>query len=220
MKNNDYPNIEELVPHRKKALLVKEIIGFDQKEKTVTVRIEIKSDDIVEGHFPEPLPKLYRGVDLVECGAIGGIALAKMLNPELSKNSMPLFKKIIEVDFFELVTLGDIITMTIRLDRYRLKAYFFSFEAMNQDGIKVISGKIMGMLVVLQSSRENLENKLERLIAEKEGISPQEVTTEYIHMRRMEVNPELYGELGEKEIKEIKEKTSFEKNIERAIMGM
>lgn len=71
---------------------------------------------------------------------------------------------------------------------------------------------------------DSADEKISKLIAQMEGISPKEVTAEYIHMRRMEMNPELYGELGKKEVTEIKKrmskKTLLERNLERGISGL
>ena len=145
--NNAIPDIRSLVPHRDKALLVREITGFDKELKTLSTKVSVTSESIVGGHFPYPLPKLYRGVDLVECAAISGIALVRMLNPDLPKDSIPFFKKIMETEFFAPVKENDAFVMIVKLERYKLRTFIFSFAAHNQDEKLVVEGRIMGMMV-------------------------------------------------------------------------
>lgn len=113
-------DIEELIPHRGKWLLLNKIVEIQEKS---IVAIKIYTVEECQGHFPEDL--VVPGILICESFAQAGLSLVSYHQRALGREKLPALGHIIDAKFFSPVRPGERVTLEVELVNSREAACLF-----------------------------------------------------------------------------------------------
>jgi 3-hydroxyacyl-[acyl-carrier-protein] dehydratase len=119
-------DIMKLLPHRYPILLVDRIIQFEKDEKIVGVKNVTINEPFFQGHFPEH--PIMPGVLILEAMAQVGGVYAILAN-EVGENQVPYFVGIDKAKFRQPVLPGDVLQLSLELQKVRRGIYNFIGKA-------------------------------------------------------------------------------------------
>lgn len=119
-------DIMKLLPHRYPFLLVDRITKFVKDEQIVGVKNVTINEPFFQGHFPDH--PIMPGVLILEAMAqVGGVYA--ILAKEVGENQVPYFVGIDKAKFRKPVLPGDVLTLTLVLQKVRRGIYSFIGKA-------------------------------------------------------------------------------------------
>jgi 3-hydroxyacyl-[acyl-carrier-protein] dehydratase len=120
-------DIMQLLPHRYPFLLVDKIIEFIKDEQIVGVKNVTINEPFFQGHFPGH--PIMPGVLILEAMAQVGGVYAILAN-EVGENQVPYFVGIDKAKFRKPVLSGDVLKLSLELQKVRRGIYYFLGKAM------------------------------------------------------------------------------------------
>jgi 3-hydroxyacyl-[acyl-carrier-protein] dehydratase len=118
--------IMQLLPHRYPFLLVDKIIEFIKDEQIVGVKNVTINEPFFQGHFPGH--PIMPGVLILEAMAQVGGVYAILAN-EVGENQVPYFVGIDKAKFRKPVLSGDVLKLSLELQKVRRGIYYFLGKA-------------------------------------------------------------------------------------------
>jgi len=119
-------DIMQLLPHRYPFLLVDKIIEFIKDEQIVGVKNVTINEPFFQGHFPGH--PIMPGVLILEAMAQVGGVYAILAN-EVGENQVPYFVGIDKAKFRKPVLPGDVLKLSLELQKVRRGIYYFLGKA-------------------------------------------------------------------------------------------
>ena len=119
-------DIMQLLPHRYPFLLVDKIIEFIKDEQIVGVKNVTINEPFFQGHFPDH--PVMPGVLILEAMAQVGGVYAIVAN-EVGENQVPYFVGIDKAKFRKPVQPGDVLVLSLELQKVRRGIYYFLGKA-------------------------------------------------------------------------------------------
>ncbi len=119
-------DVMKLLPHRYPFLLVDKIIGFIKDEQIVGVKNVTINEPFFQGHFPGH--PVMPGVLILEAMAQVGGVYAIVAN-EVGENQVPYFVGIDKAKFRKPVQPGDVLVLSLELQKVRRGIYYFLGKA-------------------------------------------------------------------------------------------
>jgi len=119
-------DIMQLLPHRYPFLLVDKIIEFIKDEQIVGVKNVTINEPFFQGHFPGH--PIMPGVLILEAMAQVGGVYAILAN-EVGENQVPYFVGIDKAKFRKPVLSGDVLKLSLELQKVRRGIYYFLGKA-------------------------------------------------------------------------------------------
>jgi 3-hydroxyacyl-[acyl-carrier-protein] dehydratase len=118
--------VMKLLPHRYPFLLVDKIIEFIKDEQIVGVKNVTINEPFFQGHFPDH--PVMPGVLILEAMAQVGGVYAIVAN-EVGENQVPYFVGIDKAKFRKPVQPGDVLVLSLQLQKVRRGIYYFLGKA-------------------------------------------------------------------------------------------
>jgi len=118
--------VMKLLPHRYPFLLVDKIIEFIKDEQIVGVKNVTINEPFFQGHFPDH--PVMPGVLILEAMAQVGGVYAIVAN-EVGENQVPYFVGIDKAKFRKPVQPGDVLVLSLELQKVRRGIYYFLGKA-------------------------------------------------------------------------------------------
>ena len=119
-------DIMQLLPHRYPFLLVDKIVEFIKDEQIVGVKNVTINEPFFQGHFPGH--PIMPGVLILEAMAqVGGVYA--ILAKEVGENQVPYFVGIDKAKFRKPVLSGDVLKLSLELQKVRRGIYYFLGKA-------------------------------------------------------------------------------------------
>ena len=120
-----HPTLEKIkaaIPHRPPMLLLDEIVSQDAE--SIVCRKRFAGDEFFfQGHYPDQ--PIVPGVILCECGAqAGAVMLSEIMVGE--EGMVPVITRMNDVKFKKMVSPGDEIEISVKLDEVVSTAYFMT----------------------------------------------------------------------------------------------
>ena len=119
-------DVMKLLPHRYPFLLVDKITGFIKDEQIVGVKNVTINEPFFQGHFPDH--PVMPGVLILEAMAQVGGVYAIVAN-EVGENQVPYFVGIDKAKFRKPVQPGDVLVLSLELQKVRRGIYYFLGKA-------------------------------------------------------------------------------------------
>jgi 3-hydroxyacyl-[acyl-carrier-protein] dehydratase len=119
-------DVMKLLPHRYPFLLVDKITGFVKDEQIVGVKNVTINEPFFQGHFPGH--PVMPGVLILEAMAQVGGVYAIVAN-EVGENQVPYFVGIDKAKFRKPVQPGDVLVLSLELQKVRRGIYYFLGKA-------------------------------------------------------------------------------------------
>jgi len=119
-------DIMQLLPHRYPFLLVDKIIEFIKDEQIIGVKNVTINEPFFQGHFPGH--PIMPGVLILEAMAQVGGVYAILAN-EVGENQVPYFVGIDKAKFRKPVLSGDVLKLSLELQKVRRGIYYFLGKA-------------------------------------------------------------------------------------------
>ena len=119
-------DVMKLLPHRYPFLLVDKITGFIKGEQIVGVKNVTINEPFFQGHFPDH--PVMPGVLILEAMAQVGGVYAIVAN-EVGENQVPYFVGIDKAKFRKPVQPGDVLVLSLELQKVRRGIYYFLGKA-------------------------------------------------------------------------------------------
>ena len=119
-------DVMKLLPHRYPFLLVDKITGFIKGEQIVGVKNVTINEPFFQGHFPGH--PVMPGVLILEAMAQVGGVYAIVAN-EVGENQVPYFVGIDKAKFRKPVQPGDVLVLSLELQKVRRGIYYFLGKA-------------------------------------------------------------------------------------------
>jgi 3-hydroxyacyl-[acyl-carrier-protein] dehydratase len=119
-------DVMKLLPHRYPFLLVDKITEFIKDEQIVGVKNVTINEPFFQGHFPDH--PVMPGVLILEAMAQVGGVYAIVAN-EVGENQVPYFVGIDKAKFRKPVLPGDILVLSLELQKVRRGIYYFLGKA-------------------------------------------------------------------------------------------
>jgi 3-hydroxyacyl-[acyl-carrier-protein] dehydratase len=119
-------DVMKLLPHRYPFLLVDKIIEFIKDEQIVGVKNVTINEPFFQGHFPDH--PVMPGVLILEAMAQVGGVYAIVAN-EVGENQVPYFVGIDKAKFRKPVQPGDVLVLSLELQKVRRGIYYFLGKA-------------------------------------------------------------------------------------------
>ena len=119
-------DIMQLLPHRYPFLLVDKIVEFIKDEQIVGVKNVTINEPFFQGHFPDH--PIMPGVLILEAMAQVGGVYAILAN-EVGENQVPYFVGIDKAKFRKPVLSGDVLKLSLELQKVRRGIYYFLGKA-------------------------------------------------------------------------------------------
>ena len=119
-------DIMKLLPHRYPFLLVDKITRFTKDEQIVGVKNVTINEPFFQGHFPDH--PVMPGVLILEAMAQVGGVYAIVAN-EVGENQVPYFVGIDKAKFRKPVQPGDVLVLSLELQKVRRGIYYFLGKA-------------------------------------------------------------------------------------------
>ena len=119
-------DVMKLLPHRYPFLLVDKIIEFIKDEQIVGVKNVTINEPFFQGHFPDH--PVMPGVLILEAMAQVGGVYAIVAN-EVGENQVPYFVGIDKAKFRTPVLSGDVLKLSLELQKVRRGIYYFLGKA-------------------------------------------------------------------------------------------
>ena len=119
-------DVMRLLPHRYPFLLVDKITGFIKDEQIVGVKNVTINEPFFQGHFPDH--PVMPGVLILEAMAQVGGVYAIVAN-EVGENQVPYFVGIDKAKFRKPVQPGDVLVLSLELQKVRRGIYYFLGKA-------------------------------------------------------------------------------------------
>ena len=120
-----HPTLEKIlaaIPHRPPMLLLDEIV-FQDEESIVCRKLFSGEEFFFQGHYPDQ--PIVPGVILCECGAqAGAVMLSGIMTGE--DGMVPVITRMNDVKFKKMVSPGDEIEISVKLDEVVSSAYFMT----------------------------------------------------------------------------------------------
>ncbi len=116
----------KLLPHRYPILLVDKIVAFEKDKNIVGVKNVTINEPFFQGHFPEH--PIMPGVLILEAMAQVGGVYAILAN-EVGENQVPYFVGIDKAKFRKPVLPGDVMQLSLELQKVRRGIYYFIGKA-------------------------------------------------------------------------------------------
>ena len=118
--------VMKLLPHRYPFLLVDKIVEFIKDEQIVGVKNVTINEPFFQGHFPDH--PIMPGVLILEAMAqVGGVYA--ILAKEVGDNQVPYFVGIDKAKFRKPVLSGDVLKLSLELQKVRRGIYYFLGKA-------------------------------------------------------------------------------------------
>ena len=119
-------DIMRLLPHRYPFLLVDKIVEFIKDEQIIGVKNVTINEPFFQGHFPDH--PIMPGVLILEAMAqVGGVYA--ILAKEVGENQVPYFVGIDKAKFRKPVLSGDVLKLSLELQKVRRGIYYFLGKA-------------------------------------------------------------------------------------------
>ncbi|MBW2512682.1 MAG: 3-hydroxyacyl-ACP dehydratase FabZ [Desulfuromonadales bacterium] len=119
-------DVMKLLPHRYPFLLVDKITEFIKDEQIVGVKNVTINEPFFQGHFPDH--PVMPGVLILEAMAQVGGVYAIVAN-EVGENQVPYFVGIDKAKFRKPVQPGDVLVLSLELQKVRRGIYYFLGKA-------------------------------------------------------------------------------------------
>ena len=119
-------DVMKLLPHRYPFLLVDKITRFIKDEQIVGVKNVTINEPFFQGHFPDH--PVMPGVLILEAMAQVGGVYAIVAN-EVGENQVPYFVGIDKAKFRKPVQPGDVLVLSLELQKVRRGLYYFLGKA-------------------------------------------------------------------------------------------
>ena len=119
-------DVMKLLPHRYPFLLVDKITRFIKDEQIVGVKNVTINEPFFQGHFPDH--PVMPGVLILEAMAQVGGVYAIVAN-EVGENQVPYFVGIDKAKFRKPVQPGDVLVLSLELQKVRRGIYYFLGKA-------------------------------------------------------------------------------------------
>jgi 3-hydroxyacyl-[acyl-carrier-protein] dehydratase len=119
-------DVMKLLPHRYPFLLVDKITRFIKDEQIVGVKNVTINEPFFQGHFPDH--PVMPGVLILEAMAQVGGVYALVAN-EVGENQVPYFVGIDKAKFRKPVQPGDVLVLSLELQKVRRGIYYFLGKA-------------------------------------------------------------------------------------------
>ena len=126
-------DVMKLLPHRYPFLLVDKITEFIKDEQIVGVKNVTINEPFFQGHFPDH--PVMPGVLILEAMAQVGGVYAIVAN-EVGENQVPYFVGIDKAKFRKPVQPGDVLVLSLELQKVRRGIYYFL-------GTATVDGKLV-----------------------------------------------------------------------------
>lgn len=122
-----HPSLEKIhaaIPHRPPMLLLDEIVSQD--DHTIVCKKTFQPEEFFfQGHYPDQ--PIVPGVILCECGAqAGAVLLSGMMS--VTEGQVPVLTRMNDVKFKKMVSPGETVEITVKLDEVVSSAYFMTAQ--------------------------------------------------------------------------------------------